>query len=535
MFGFSFGKLLSGIVIAYIIHQLYTVYQVFTPDKCKPNEPCISAAYDLSESYKVEFFLRSASKRGSSEWTSLHVKKDIHLSDSFTHVVTLTVPDYMRRNTSAVFKVRLTPASRKFKVEQTMDIGRYRPIAAAEYHLLQGKNYSDTTSESSKSRNVTILHIYKEITVNVVDSIHAFPRNGLPGEIFSLMTFDSRGSGYLPIVFCNNLKFNDKFLEAVVPVEGKEDVTKELNLTLNWSPVSVGKLRFWKILEKSTEQMKELGFTEKDLEEMRGIFLNTDLYFLLITIIISSLHVLFDILAFKNDISFWRGAKDTSGLSGRTVMWRCFSSSVIFLYLLEEKTSLLVIIPMGIVTVIEFWKLTRVLKMHVSWTGSVTFDAPTAAEMDTDALDSRGMRYLAWLMVPLCIGSAIYSLLYVPHTSWYSWSIKSLANCVYAFGFLFMTPQLFINYKLKSVAHLPWKALTYKAFNTFIDDFFAFIITMPTTHRLACFRDDVVFFIYLYQRWLYPVDKTRPNEFGRDFDDHEPVSASGDAVEKKTQ
>ena len=31
----------------------------------------------------------------------------------------------------------------------------------------------------------------------------------------------------------------------------------------------------------------------------------------------------------------------------------------------------------------------------------------------------------------------------------------------------------------------------YKAFNTFIDDLFAFIITMPTAHRVACFRDDV--------------------------------------------
>jgi len=40
-----------------------------------------------------------------------------------------------------------------------------------------------------------------------------------------------------------------------------------------------------------------------------------------------------------------------------------------------------------------------------------------------------------------------------------------------------------------------------QAFNTFIDDIFAFIITMPTAHRLACFRDDIVFLIYLYQRW----------------------------------
>lgn len=52
-----------------------------------------------------------------------------------------------------------------------------------------------------------------------------------------------------------------------------------------------------------------------------------------------------------------------------------------------------------------------------------------------------------------------------------------------------MCPQLFINYKLKSVAHLPWRQMTYKFLNTIIDDLFAFVIKMPTLHRLSVFRD----------------------------------------------
>jgi len=32
---------------------------------------------------------------------------------------------------------------------------------------------------------------------------------------------------------------------------------------------------------------------------------------------------------------------------------------------------------------------------------------------------------------------------------------------------------------------------------------------MPTMHRLSCFRDDIIFIIYLYQRWVYRVDKNR--------------------------
>ena len=83
------------------------------------------------------------------------------------------------------------------------------------------------------------------------------------------------------------------------------------------------------------------------------------------------------------------------------------------------------------------------------------------------------------------------------------------------FGFVMMTPQLFINYKLQSVAHLNWRTMTYKSLNTFIDDLFAFVIKMPLMHRLSCFRDDIVFFIFLYQRWIYRTDFTRVNEFGQ--------------------
>ena len=32
--------------------------------------------------------------------------------------------------------------------------------------------------------------------------------------------------------------------------------------------------------------------------------------------------------------------------------------------------------------------------------------------------------------------------------------------------------------------------------------------------RLAVFRDDLVFLIFLYQRYIYPIDKKRANEFG---------------------
>ncbi len=46
-----------------------------------------------------------------------------------------------------------------------------------------------------------------------------------------------------------------------------------------------------------------------------------------------------------------------------------------------------------------------------------------------------------------------------------------------------MTPQLYVNYRLKSVSAMPWRQMSYKFFNTIIDDVFAFAIEMPWTHR----------------------------------------------------
>jgi hypothetical protein len=116
---------------------------------------------------------------------------------------------------------------------------------------------------------------------------------------------------------------------------------------------------------------------------------------------------------------------------------------------------------------------------------------------------------MSYALFPLLGGYTVYSVLYNEHKGWYSFVLNTLVGAIYTFGFIQMTPQLYINYRLKTVEHMPSKALFYRFLNTIIDDLFSFIITMPTLHRLSCFRDDVIFFIYLYQRWVYRIDKTR--------------------------
>jgi len=312
--------------------------------------------------------------------------------------------------------------------------------------------------------------------------------------------------------------------------------SSEMPLRIFHTPVSIGRLRIWSSVEQTIVLMKNLGFTDKDMDELKGLFTDTNLYFLGLTFAVSLFHMLFDVLAFKNDIYFWKDKKSMEGMSVRAVIWRCISSTIIFFYLMDESTSLLVLVPTGIGVLIEIWKVRKALKVSVSWTSwlpSFQLGERSKSEQQTEEYDVQAMRYLSYPLYPLLIAASIYSLVYYPHKSWYSWIVRSLANGVYVFGFLFMLPQLFVNYKLKSVAHLPWRAFMYKAFNTFIDDVFAFIITMPTVHRVACFRDDVIFVVYLYQRWLYPVDKTRANEYGMVFEEKNDATDDTKTVETK--
>ena len=183
---------------------------------------------------------------------------------------------------------------------------------------------------------------------------------------------------------------------------------------------------------------------------------------------------------------------------------------------------MLVLAPAFFGLFVQAWKVKRVVFDYKHDTSSNTTTTTSSssssnkrenpnsqahATTDISVYDRISGAYLGTTFYPIVAGGALYTLLCRHHSGWYDWIITSSVGAVYTLGFVAMTPQLFVNYQLKSVAHLPWRVLVYRALNTFIDDLFALIIPMPTLHRIACLRDDVVFFVLLYQRWIYPHKK----------------------------
>ncbi|KIV91520.1 hypothetical protein PV10_06052 [Exophiala mesophila] len=280
------------------------------------------------------------------------------------------------------------------------------------------------------------------------------------------------------------------------------------------------------------------GGDGSEMEKFKEILLDTNSYLLATTFFVSILHMIFEALAFKNDIAHWRKKKDNVGTSVRTILANVFMQAVIFLYLVDnsEGTSWMILAGQGFGIVLEAWKITKTVNVRLREPAPdsrfsflpfvVVFEDKhklSETEKKTQEYDEIAFRYLYIVAIPLLGAYAVYSLVYETHKSWYSFVIETLVGSVYAYGFLMMVPSLYINYRLKSVAHMPSKAMTYKFLNTFIDDLFAFTIRMPTLHRLATLRDDVIFFVWLYQKWVYKVDYSRVNEFGQggDSDDED--------------
>jgi len=314
--------------------------------------------------------------------------------------------------------------------------------------------------------------------------------------------------------------------------------TNKFDALLHFDLMSAARWRFQNNMERTLEQnAKMFGEDSEEVLQMRDLFASTHPYLLMLTFVISFLHLIFEFLAFKSDVTFFQNqsVEDLNKfVSIQSIMVGIVFQILLLMYLWDESSNILVLITSLASIAVDAWKVTKALKIQVGFFKGVipyVYLVSRAKREKVDNFDTIAMKYLAAAFLPIIAAYSLYSLNYDCHKGWYSYVLATCASCVYSMGFILMTPQLFINYKYKTVQYLPWRRFVYRAINTFIDDLFSFIIRMPTMHRLSCFRDDIVFVIYLYQKYIYPVDKNRL--FDEDGYETEPVEAAGAVEDKK--
>ncbi|XP_013191138.2 putative lipid scramblase CLPTM1 [Amyelois transitella] len=453
---------------------------------------------------------------------------------TFTHSLNFKASDTLKNNGSIYLHVFIVPTGKSPDPndKQNYALGRYtygKKMLNKYKKMRYLKTHNLLTGQTEKSaveiqkaetlKEEIVSHWHPNLTVNLVTDQTNWMQGSVPPPLDEFIYFLPDGKEYKPAVFLNDYW---NMMRDYFPIN---DTTESLTLQLTYQPLSLFKWQLYtaQAMRDKLSMFSALGGEEQDEEQdtVKELLLDTSPYLLALTISVSVLHSIFELLAFKNDIQFWNNRQSLEGLSVRSVFFNVFQSTVVLLYVLDNETNVMVRISCFIGLMIEVWKINKVMDVKINREDRIfgipklTFtDKGSYVQSSTREYDTLAFRYLSWACFPLLIGYGVYSLLYQEHKGWYSFILNMMYGYLLTFGFIMMTPQLFINYKLKSVAHLPWRMMTYKFLNTFIDDIFAFVIKMPTMYRLGCFRDDIVFFIFLYQRWIYKVDHKRVNEFG---------------------
>lgn len=382
-------------------------------------------------------------------------------------------------------------------------LNKYKKLRYLKTHNLltgQTEKSEEEIIKAETMKEEIVSHWHPNLTINLVTDQTNWVQGSVPPPLDEFIYFTPDGKSYKPAVLLNDYW---NMMRDYVPIN---KTTTKLTLELTYQPLSLFKWQLYtaQAMRDKLSVFSALGAEEQDEEQdtVKELLLETSPYLLGLTIFVSVLHSIFELLAFKNDIQFWNNRQSLEGLSVRSVFFNVFQSTVVLLYVLDNETNVMVRISCFIGLMIEIWKINKVMDVKLN-REKLIFGIPTLTfkdkgsyiESSTKEYDMLAFRYLSWACFPLLIGYGVYSLLYQEHKGWYSFVLNMMYGYLLTFGFIMMTPQLFINYKLKSVAHLPWRMMTYKFLNTFIDDIFAFVIKMPTMYRLGCFRDGKCIFI----------------------------------------
>jgi hypothetical protein len=102
-----------------------------------------------------------------------------------------------------------------------------------------------------------------------------------------------------------------------------------LNLTLNFQNFSPYWFQFQEAFAKQHKIQEEWGLQSVDLNELKRMYVETNIYLLGTTMVVSLLHTIFEALAFKHDIQFWNSRESMEGISVKSLYFQLIQSIVI--------------------------------------------------------------------------------------------------------------------------------------------------------------------------------------------------------------
>ena len=498
---FTFKKLLIVFAVLYVGQNLYkTVYRPKDPTK-----QYIDNAVQLNDSFNVTIYLKDKYRRSQRVlMDNAQLRYNYDVSNQAKFNITLTDEEFQDKEYLSIVPV----ISYKNSYTQKQE------TLACESELLEELEERKSDSEGSMKgvvekqykgeksphlKTTLFFHLIVDENERAVDE----------DPVLNHMYFrrNERRQNYQPFLDCTQYwvlrrdKKPIKYMESTKP-------TIQITFDTYWWYRFTWVMNFY-IAEQQTNSLLH---DSSAFEEIKNILSDNSYSYLTLLFSVNLLHSLFSVLSVKNKVSFWRNVNSSEGISKQQYYLDFIFQIIIVFYLIDNEASFMLIVFTIIEMLVSLWITVRLLKFERRPDGKFPYyrikqEQMSANEEKTVEYDRTATKFMSMVLMPVLFGYTGYSFYYRGNMGLYSFFLKTSVSFIYAIGFINMTPQIYINYKFKSVERLPWKAMVYQFLNTIVDDLFAFAVKMPTLQRISVFRDDVIFVIYLYQYWIYRNNK----------------------------
>lgn len=315
----NWTSLLTTIFLCYTAYSVYSLYSIFQPIECptKDEKFCLNPAFGPDDDFQL-FLCTSSETHPFAEklkcfyhndtWR-LGNAMDLYVCFGLNHV-SILIPFYIYRdfnitlprktlnNGTLVLTVVLTKLKSSHTPDEAMLTSRHTVTTQAfltKYKLKNDKLFNllsseSPTSGSSKSNLRPETHWKSRLVLNSLFMPFSMSRDNLPKEIIHLIQLDSK-KHYMPIVYVSDVRQRAKDVKELAEKTTAKAV--KMPLQIIYEPITIGRLRFTLVMESSLRTIKRFGFSEKEIEEVKSIFFDTNHWMLLTTIIIVMLHVCF--------------------------------------------------------------------------------------------------------------------------------------------------------------------------------------------------------------------------------------------------
>lgn len=173
----------------------------------------------------------------------------------------------------------------KHTVTFVAPLTRYLIPTENVFNLLKSDNQK--TTQSTKHSRRPVIHWRTRIIINGLQQPFSLSKSALPYEMLYLFQLDSKDR-YLPIIFISDAR---QRLADLRPLPKNKNPPVIMPLEVIYEPLPMGRLRLIVLIEKAFATMEKIGFGEREVDDGKGIFFETNASLLLLTILIVSFHV----------------------------------------------------------------------------------------------------------------------------------------------------------------------------------------------------------------------------------------------------